>query len=110
MLRRAGAGQPAMMGVLYLFDQETREARTEILRGNTQRREIRRRPLSLSEATADEQSGTGIAQVWPGADGPMLRDAEGGEGTPLIHDRLYALAGGAVTLRYRSTNAVLRGR
>jgi hypothetical protein len=102
--------QASMTGILYLFDHETCEARTEILRGGAQQLEVRRRPLGLAPSTANNQDGAGIGQVWLGADGLMLRDAAIAEATALVHDRLYALAGGAVTLRYRSASMAQQRR
>jgi hypothetical protein len=102
---RRPAHAPSLSGIVYLFDQETREARTAILPGDAQRLEVRRRPLRLEALATGEPPDAGIAQIWPTAAGPLIRDAAAKEALPLLHDRPYALAGGAVVLRYRSAEA-----
>jgi hypothetical protein len=97
--RRRTAEQPPITGILYLFDQETREARTEIVRGGAQL-DVRRRPLRVATVAAAEAS-QGIAQIRPSSDGLLLYESAADAAVPLVHDRLYALAGGVVTLRYR---------
>jgi hypothetical protein len=107
LVARRGSGQRSApsarsIGIVYLFDQETREARTALLPGDTRRRDIRRRPLGLVVEPNGEPSGAGIAQIWATADGLMIQDGTAPAATPLLHDQTYALAGGAVVVRYRS--------
>jgi hypothetical protein len=91
---------PAITSVLYLFDQETREARTELVRGSA-RLDVRRRPLRVAVVATAVEIDQGIAQIRPSSEGLLLYEPATEAAIPLVHDRLYALAGGAVTLRYR---------
>jgi hypothetical protein len=100
-VRYGAASQPSLAGIVYLFDQETCEARTEILPDDVRRLHIRRQPLGLAALPSDAPGGASIAQIWSTDNGLVIEDLTAPGPTPLTHDRPYTLAGGAVILRYR---------
>jgi hypothetical protein len=105
--RRARQRANAMavpIGIVDLFDQATREARTALLLNAPQGAEVRRRPLRLVPLPAADQERSGIARIVPTPRGVLLQEitaASANDGQLLTHDVAYPLAGGAVTLRYR---------
>jgi hypothetical protein len=106
--RARAVGWAPVAGVLYLFDQETREARTAMVRDDPQPLVVWRRPLRV--AALDRQDDRGVGEIRRAADGLVLYEVAADTAAPLVHDTLYTLAGGAVTLRYRSMNGARGAR
>jgi hypothetical protein len=105
--RRTDAELAQMLsGVLYLFDRETREARTVIFSENARAIEVRRQPLAVVALPSQEQRGIAIAQLLSTPEGPALRDLAGADDTLLTlqHDSAHVIAG-VVELRYRAQDA-----
>lgn len=104
--RRRAPATPAIAGIVDLFDQGTREARTEFLPAGAGVFEITCTPLRLTAPGAREQAGVAVARLLVTAEGVALEDLTPSSGTadaiPLQNDTPYRIAGGAVTLRYRS--------
>jgi hypothetical protein len=109
LLRRRRLPVPQLHGVLYLFEPATREARTIALPGGAIGVEIYRRPLHAVPISATGGASAAIAQIQATAGGPVLFEGDAPNAQPILleHDRPYALAGGAVTLRYRDQGAKL---
>jgi hypothetical protein len=106
--RAAAAGTSPIAGVFYLFDQETREARTEMLRDDPRPLVVRRRPLRVAALGAEQ--GAGIGEIRRSVDGLVLYETAADTTAPLVHNTLYTLAGGTVTLRYRSMSGAQGAR
>jgi hypothetical protein len=92
--------------VLYLFDEETREARTIMVQQDAALA-IRRRPLSAVPITPLAPADGAIAQIVPTAQGPALVRSATPDAAPVLlrSDQPYVLDGAAVSLRYRGQNA-----
>jgi hypothetical protein len=106
--RRSTDHAPALDGVLYLFDRDTREAHTAMLPGDTRRIEVRWRPLKVVVPPAQEQHGVVVARVWSTAAGPMFHDLTDADGVParLERDVPHTIAD-AIELRYRARHTFL---
>lgn len=106
--RRRRARPAGLSGVVYLFDQETREARAVTLLGMGAPLAIRRHPLDALPSAALGQASGAIARIALVDGRPALQsDLASTEAAPapLRHDQIYPLAGGVVTLRYRGPDA-----
>ena len=108
-LRRRVPPAPQLRGVLYLFEPATREARTIALPGGATGVAICRRPLSAVPISDTGGAGAAIARIQATARGPVLLEGDAPTAPPILLERNqpYALAGGAVTLRYHDPGARL---
>ena|GEM_PF-4568813 len=95
---------PPLTGMILLFDQDSREAHTEVFVGAPSMVEVQRHPLRVVAVPTSTPSDRAIARIQATTAGMLLHDVTASavpEPVRLQHDQRYALADGAVTLRYR---------
>jgi hypothetical protein len=95
---------PPLTGMILLFDQDSREAHTEVFVGAGAMVEVQRHPLRVVAVPTSTPSDRAIARIQATTTGMLLHEVTASaapEPVRLRHDQRYALADGAVTLRYR---------
>ncbi|HWQ13971.1 MAG TPA: hypothetical protein VNL77_14320 [Roseiflexaceae bacterium] len=109
LLMRGSARRPAPRsgpgGIIFLYDRDTREARTIVLPREGAALAIQRQPLAAVPTPGGGACLVGRIEI--DAAGPRLYgdERDPGGGTVMRHEGVYTLDAGAVTLRYRAPAA-----
>jgi hypothetical protein len=102
--QRRSARRSPLAGVVDLYDQETREARTTVFDGRTLLL-IQRHPLDLVTAAVATPQQQVIGRIQPDLSAPRLVDGMADlQGTPLDHGSVCSIANGVVTIRFRAAS------
>lgn len=98
---RGGASEVVTVGgIVYLYDQETRQAQTAVLTG--QAWQIYRHPVRLVPVGSAEAQGPALAQLYATSQGLVLHDAADDGESPLVPGSTVDIASGSVRVQYQA--------